>query len=284
MKKKINVLIFTLFVCFLSLGIVNAENFDCKIGNYTITYNSSGKIVSAKNKNGTKWSKNLESYFKPTKKSECPTDETAKVSKIDAGRTLYVAKIDETFTSTPATEIDKGSCAGYKEDSYACENNTYYACIWNETEYGDYCNVDNLLYVSCGDAFDIPHEAPELISFLVNLLKIATPIILIFVSIITLFKAIVSSKDDEIKKAQSSLVKKIIAAVMVFFVISIVQFVIMKVADSTETDNISKCLTCFLNNDCEDSVYYKTNVGGTYTCTYVSGNKKGNTFTCKGNE
>lgn len=180
-------------------------------------------------------------------------------------------------------DYEGGSCAEYTEPT-SCKKNEYFACIWNETEYGNYCNTDKLLYVACGDAFDIPHQVPELISFLVNLLKIATPIILIFVSIITMFKAIVASKEDEIKKAQSSLIKKIIAAVMVFLVIHIVQFVIMKVADSTETDNISKCLTCFLNNDCEDSVYYKTNVGGTYTCTYVSGNKKGNTFTCKGNE
>ena len=179
---------------------------------------------------------------------------------------------------------DMGGCSGYTDGKSACENNAYYSCIWNETEYGDYCNTDTLLYVSCGDAFDIPHQTPSLISFLVNLLKIATPIILIFISVITLLKALAASKEDEIKKAQSSLIKKVIAAVMVFFVISIVQFVIMKVADSSETDNISKCLTCFLNNDCEDSIYYKTNVAGTYTCTYVSGDKKGESFTCKGNE
>lgn len=172
-----------------------------------------------------------------------------------------------------------GSCAEYAEPT-ACENNQYFACIWNETEYGNYCNTDTLLYVACGDAFDIPHQAPELISFLVNLLKIATPIILIFVSIITLFKAVVASKEDEIKKAQASLIKKIIAAVMVFFVISIVQFVISKVADSQEQGSLESCLSCFLNNDCENSVYYKTNVGGTYICTYIDGS---GTFTCKGN-
>lgn len=176
-------------------------------------------------------------------------------------------------------DYEGGSCAEYTELT-ACENNQYFACIWNETEYGNYCNTDTLLYVACGDAFDIPHQVPELISFLVNLLKIATPIILIFVSIITLFKAIVASKDDEIKKAQSSLIKKIIAAVMVFFVVSIVQFVISKVADSSEQGGIESCLSCFLNNDCENSVYYKTNVGGTYICTYIDGS---GTFTCKGN-
>lgn len=179
-----------------------------------------------------------------------------------------------------SNDYEGGSCAEYTEPT-ACENNNYFACIWNETEYGNYCNTDNLLYVACGDAFDIPHRVPELISFLVNLLKIATPIILIFVSVITLFKAILASKEDEIKKAQSSLIKKIIASVMVFFIISIVQFVISKVADSSEQGGIKSCLECFLNNDCKNSAYYKTNVGGTYICTYIDGSR---TFNCKGNK
>lgn len=150
--------------------------------------------------------------------------------------------------------------------------------IWNETKYGDYCNTDNLTYVGCGDAFDIPSQAPQIISFGVNLLKIATPIILIFVSIITLVKALASSREDDIKKAQSSLVKKMIAAVLVFFTVSIVQYVILWVSDSSDTDSISSCLSCFLNNDCDRNIYYKTKVGLGYQCTYID---SGNSFDCK---
>ena len=181
------------------------------------------------------------------------------------------------------TDIDYkgGSCLEYTTE-HACETNEYFACIWNETEFGNYCNTDNLMYVQCGDAFDIPYQTPRLISFAVNLLKIATPIILVIVSIISLIKALTNSNEDEIKKAQKSLIRKIIAAVMVFFVISIVQFIIMKVADSSEKDDISSCLTCFLNNDCDNSIYSKTNVGGKYICKYLDGSKK--TFNCKGNK
>lgn len=170
------------------------------------------------------------------------------------------------FNKTPNPSAQVGTAA-----FYSCENNPYFACIWNENEYGGYCNVDNLQYVQCGDAFDIPKQLPSLISLLVNLLKIAAPIILIMVSIITLFKAITASKEDEIKKAQASLIKKIIAAVMVFFVISIVQFVISKVADSSDQGGLESCFSCFLNNDCSDSIYYKTNVGGVNICTYLDG-------------
>ena len=174
---------------------------------------------------------------------------------------------------------DMGGCSGYEYEN-SCTGNKFYSCIWNSFELDgttyNYCNTDKLQYVQCGDAFDIPHQAPQIISFFVNLLKIATPIILIIVSIISLLKAISASNEDEIKKAQKGLIRKVIAAVMVFFVISIVQFVVMKVADNTiknaddktEVDNLSTCLTCFLNNDCGNNTYYKTNVFGKYECTY----------------
>ena len=169
---------------------------------------------------------------------------------------------------TPEETPNLGSCAYYKDETN-CISNPYYSCLWVKSEYGDYCNVDNLQYVQCANAFDIPHQVPELTSFGINFLKIITPIILIVTSIITLVKALMASKEDEIKKATGTLKRRLIAAALVFFVIYIVQFVIMKVADSSETEDISTCLSCFINNDCQNNIYYKTNVGGTYTCRYL---------------
>ena len=55
-----------------------------------------------------------------------------------------------------------GSCAHYTtEDS--CKHNKYFSCLWIENEDAPnkaYCNVDNLLYVGCGDASDIPLSVP----------------------------------------------------------------------------------------------------------------------------
>lgn len=170
---------------------------------------------------------------------------------------------------------DMGGCSGYTYE-YSCNYNEHYACIWNDNKYGTYCNTDQLVYIRCGDIFDIPVQAPETFSLCVNLLKIGTPIILIIVSIIALLKSLAASSEDEIKKAQKGLIRKLIAAVMVFFVISIVQFVTLKVADTdnsrgaSEADNLSTCLTCFLNNDCGSNVYYKTSVLGEYECTYFT--------------
>ena len=193
---------------------------------------------------------------------------------------VYSSKKDD---ANDPSKQDYNSCAEFttNEGVPSCENNTQFSCIWNETKYGNYCNTDNLMYVSCGGAFDIPYQAPQIINFVFNLLKIGTPIILIIVSIIQLLKSLAASKEDEIKKAQSSLVKKMIAAALVFFIASIVQLVVSIVADSGETEDVSTCMDCFLNNSCSENVYYKTNVGGTYMCTYLNGDESD---ICEGNK
>ena len=171
------------------------------------------------------------------------------------------------------------ACYGLNEST--CKNNPTFSCVWNEKTinnvYYEYCNTDQLLYVSCGEGNnkikDIPYQVPKLVSFFVDFLKIGTPIILIIVGMITLLKALASSKEEDIKKAQGSLVKKLIAGAMVFFVISIVEFVVSLVADSNEVETFSTCLDCFLQNDCEKNIYYKTTISDTEWCTYLNTNE-----------
>ena len=181
---------------------------------------------------------------------------------------LYEMSLVDSFNNTPTEEDTPSSCLAFKEDS--CTTNKYFSCLWIEKGEYKYCSSNNLLYVTCGDIKDIPEQVPRIMSFIINLLKIVVPILLVLVSIINILKALASSKEDEIKKAQSTLIKKIIAAVMAFLVVSIVQFVINKVADSDEEKgNIASCLDCFLNNNCSSNIYYKNNVAGTDYCAYL---------------
>lgn len=191
---------------------------------------------------------------------------------------VFLIMLDFNVRAATAEEeksLNLGGCSGYNYET-SCNYNRFYSCIWNDNEFGTYCNTDKLIYVRCGDAFDIPYQAPKIMSFIVNILKIAAPIILIIVSIIALLKAVSASNEDEIKKAQKGLIRKIIAAVLVFFVISIVQYVVLVVADTdtskgaSEADNLSNCLSCFLNNDCAGNAYYKSDYFGEYKCTYFS--------------
>lgn len=175
--------------------------------------------------------------------------------------------VEEDYSSSPDGAL---SCYDYDENKCKTDDEKF-SCVWVKGKNTPgYCNVDRLQYVKCGDAFDIPEQAPRIMSFVINLLKIGTPIILIITGIITLVKALAASKEDEMKKATSLLIKKVIASALVFFVVSIVQFVILKVADSSETGGVSSCLSCFLNNDCSSNVYFKTKVGDSYVCHLVS--------------
>lgn len=181
---------------------------------------------------------------------------------------LYEMSLTNPSNNTPVEEDTPSSCLAFQEKD--CTTNKYFSCLWIEKGEYKYCSSNNLLYVACGDIKDIPEQVPRIMSFIINLFKIVVPILLVLVSIINILKALASSKEDEIKKAQSTLIKKIIAAVMAFLVVSIVQFVINKVADSDEEKgNIASCLDCFLNNNCSSNIYYKNNVAGTDYCTYL---------------
>ena len=254
--KRVKLFIFTVIMLSLFLFNASAGTFTCKIGGYNVKYDTSGKIVEVEGFQN----KILSSDFAPKKVSECPSSNEGKVQLTDGGISLYIASL-----SDEELKQDKGGCSSYTYEK-SCRGNEFYSCIWNNFEMDGksytYCNTDSLLYVKCGDAKDIPYQVPQVVSFAVNFLKILTPLILIFVSIISLLKAISAGNEDEMKKAQKGLIRKIIAAVMVFFIISIVQFVIMKVADDgAETENLSDCLNCFLNNKCKESVYFKTYIG-----------------------
>ena len=65
------------------------------------------------------------------------------------------------------------------------------------------------------------HELDGLLAIIKFLLKIVqwiVPVILILLGTIDLVKAVIAGKDDDIKKHQQTLIKRIIAAVIVFLV------------------------------------------------------------------
>lgn len=111
-------------------------------------------------------------------------------------------------------------------------------------------NAYNLEYVACGNAEGIPAPVPQLTSICYTLLVVATPIILIIFSIVSLVKAITGGNADAIQKAKDKVIKKFISAALVFFVASIVQFVVSRAA-TTDGDKNSAvdCINCMLYND-----------------------------------
>ena len=84
---------------------------------------------------------------------------------------------------------------------------------------------------------------------IIPLIQIGIPILLILFGMIDLGKAVVASKEDEIKNAQKMLIKRAIYAVAIFFVVLIVQLV-FGLLSTTDDSTIESGSTTWV--DCWD--------------------------------
>ena len=103
-----------------------------------------------------------------------------------------------------------------------------------------------LANVSCGDgAIVVDSMIPNFVSTIVTIIKIVIPIILIVLGLIDLGKATI---------AQMTFVKRIIAAVLVFFVVAIVQLVfgLLNRSSNDSGNAVNSCIDCFINGSCTD--------------------------------
>ena len=122
--------------------------------------------------------------------------------------------------------------------------------------------LDETVCHICDEAFGItngiPKQLVDIVHLVYNAIRIGVPIILIIIGMIDMGKAITQQKEDEIKKAQSLLVKKAITAALVFLMLSIVSLVFGIVApkgtDATgqTNNNIWTCVDGLLSGKCEN--------------------------------
>ena len=99
--------------------------------------------------------------------------------------------------------------------------------------------------VDCGTV-SFPGELAHIIALVVNFIKIGIPILLIVWGMLDLGKAVIQQKEDDIKKGWKTFLSRLLAGLIVFFVITIVEFAINLVAgDSAGT--ISSCIDGILN-------------------------------------
>jgi len=143
--------------------------------------------------------------------------------------------------------ICDGCSPGGKYDCEYCgciENNSGTACI--------YPNIGENSFQSCGDGYitEIPGMVPKVISIIYTVVQIAVPVVLVIFGMLDLMKGISAQKEDEIKKGQQILIKRLISAALVFFVFAIVKIIISVAADGTQS-KILECAECFLTENCD---------------------------------
>lgn len=125
---------------------------------------------------------------------------------------------------------------------------------------------------SCGGISDIPITVAKIVTTIVNLIKIIVPVILIVLGMVDLFSAMIKQKEDEMKKAQMLFVKRLIAGLLVFFVVAIVQTVFGILSNATGEAGMLDCVSYFLNSGVElkeKSVSVLKADGTTYKTTFV---------------
>lgn len=82
-----------------------------------------------------------------------------------------------------------------------------------------------------------------IIGYIIFGIQVVVPLLLIISGMITMAQAVMKQKEEDIKKAQSLLVKKIIAAVIVFLVVAITKIVVNLVS----TGSWEGCVNCALH-------------------------------------
>ena len=70
---------------------------------------------------------------------------------------------------------------------------------------------------------------------IIQLFKIAVPILLIVLGMFDFFKAVSAGKEDDIKKAQGMFIKRVIYGVVIFLIITIVMLLMGIISDHYES-------------------------------------------------
>ena len=100
----------------------------------------------------------------------------------------------------------------------------------------------------CGGQ-ELPYQLSVFGNVAIDVVKILVPIILVLLGVIDMLKAASSQKEDEMKKAQSTFVKRLISALLVFFVIAIVQLVFGVLHNVGFGSGFTDCLDAFINGN-----------------------------------
>ncbi len=93
----------------------------------------------------------------------------------------------------------------------------------------------------------IPAKLAYIIAMVVRIIQVVVPVLLIIWGMLDLGKAVIAQKEVEIKKGQSTFIKRLIAAAIVFFVVVIVKLLVSLLADSSSGQSISTCIDDILS-------------------------------------
>ena len=114
-------------------------------------------------------------------------------------------------------------------------------------------SVSAMEVVDCGGLGSVPYVMIRFIGRIVNIIKVIVPVILIIMGMIDMAKATTASDEKQMQTSRKMFIKRIMYAVMVLFVVSIVQllFTILQTSVFQKENNLLSCVSCVIGNDCD---------------------------------
>lgn len=104
-------------------------------------------------------------------------------------------------------------------------------------------NLVNVL-VSCstaGGTIEVPDAIANLLKTLIFIIQVVVPILLILWGMLDFAKGVMGQDEDKIKAGQKKFIQRLIAAVIVFLIVTIVQIVITTVGNISGDTGIWDC-------------------------------------------
>ena len=113
--------------------------------------------------------------------------------------------------------------------------------------------VSAMKVVNCGGLNEVPYVPLRFVGRVINIIKVVTPIILIIMGMVDMARATTASSEKDMDASRKRFMKRIVYAVMVFFVISVVQllFSILQTSVFKNENNLLGCMTCVLGGECD---------------------------------
>ncbi len=97
------------------------------------------------------------------------------------------------------------------------------------------------------DVCGIPDEIANTVGAVYNILLVAVPVLVVLFGTIDFVKAVISGKEDEIKKNTATFVKRLITGLIVFFILAFAKFII-GVIKTNNTSGVVDCLDSIFGN------------------------------------
>lgn len=104
-------------------------------------------------------------------------------------------------------------------------------------------NLVNFL-ISCptaGGSVEIPDAIVNLLKTLIFLIQVVVPVLLILWGMLDFAKGVIGQDEDKIKAGQKKFIQRLIAAAIVFLIVTIVQVVITTVGNISGDTGVWSC-------------------------------------------